>query len=257
MKNLLRKILPKTLLVLFVLQSASCSGYKSSPRIWIFNFSDNYIKNAGGSWNGNRVLTLDKITPGGAPSQNLILKHQSDFFGPVCIEWENAAGQKIVKEFDFKKEQLPPTKNHNFDHVFIFLTQDDLKLIARGQMEEESEELKNMWKQANKFSDDYQKICPKKYGCKLNNRAQDQSSKSSQDFIDSTTDSRGVQVIRISAPDINNPKISKSCSVKDLESYQLEIGLAEAKKYGVPFKEIPQNQRVSSKCLRAIKALSK
>ncbi len=42
--------------------------------------------------------------------------------------------------------------------------------MTRGQMEKESDELKNMWKQANKFSDEFRKICPKGYGCDLSQK---------------------------------------------------------------------------------------
>lgn len=189
MKNSSKKILAKILLILLVVQVASCSGPVSSPRIWIFNSSDNYIRNIRGDWNVNRLLALDEITPGGAPSQNFYLKRtittellgktKSQLFGPIRLEWENAEGKKIVKNFEITKEQLPYYYNYQgsnsyhrkfgrttFDNVYFFLTQDDAEMFVEPDGTE-LKEVKDKWKQANKFSDDYQKICPKRYGCSI------------------------------------------------------------------------------------------
>ena len=179
MKNLSKKILAKTLLILVVAQIASCSGPVSSPRIWIFNSSDNYIRNIGGNWNAERLMGDMDLTPGGHYSQNFYLKRtittellgktKSQLFGPINLEWENAEGKKIVKNFTITKEQLPYYYNYQgsasyhkfgrttFDNVYFFLTQDDAEMFVEPDGVE-LKEVKNMWKQANKFSDDFNKL---------------------------------------------------------------------------------------------------
>ena len=133
MRNLSKYLSVKILLILiFMSFISSCSARVASPGIWIVNQSDNYIRNIKFNWNGYAVTSgfyADR-TPSQGGSQNFILEKKSDLFGPVHLEWEDAEGKKIVKEFEFKKEQLPyfqnnqnPTKNfgrRTFDSIYFW-----------------------------------------------------------------------------------------------------------------------------------------
>ena len=165
---------------------SSCSARVASPGIWIVNQSDNYIRNIKFNWNGYAVTSgfyADR-TPSQGGSQNFILEKKSDLFGPVHLEWEDAEGKKIVKEFEFKKEQLPyfqnnqnPTKNfgrRTFDSIYFFLTQDDFKMFVKPDDNDEngplpSKEIQDQWEITNKISRDYFTICPPAYMCKSPN----------------------------------------------------------------------------------------
>lgn len=180
MKNLFKKSLPLLSILILTNLVFSCSHPVSSPAIGMFNLSDNYIKNIEGTWNGESLVGhMNVMEPGNNGSENFILKHPSDLFGPVHLEWENSSGQKIVKEFVFKKEQLPNFHNYRgsnpnhkfgrttFDNIYLFFGQNDVEIFVERDGGDEPQEVKEKWKQANKFNDEYRKICPRKYGCDL------------------------------------------------------------------------------------------
>ncbi len=155
MKNLLSKIL----FIAIFLNIISCATYESSPSIWFFNMSDDYIYEVGGKWNGQRILGQHHMNPGDIPSENLIVKHPSDFFGPVHIEFTNAKGKLITNDFTFTKDKLPDTRHHNFDHVYIFLTQEGMEIYPRGQKEDKSDIVHENWQQVLKLTREYDAVC--------------------------------------------------------------------------------------------------
>jgi hypothetical protein len=163
MKNYL---LRKVLFVLFCLNIFSCGRYMSSPSIWFFNMSDDYIYSTNGVWNGYFVLGGSELEPGDIPSENLILKHQSDIFGPVRLQFTNAKGELITKDFIFTKDQLPNSRYHNFDNIYIFLTQNGVELFTQGQKESESKAVSENWYKTKQLSRDFSTICPhNRYNC--------------------------------------------------------------------------------------------
>lgn len=107
----------------------SCSLPLSSPALDMTNKSDDYIYNIKGTWNGSGPRTVyTKRYPGQSGSESFILERKSDLFGPVRFEWENAKGEKIVKEFEFTKEMLPSFGRKDRGIIYFFFTQNDLEI---------------------------------------------------------------------------------------------------------------------------------
>ena len=255
MKNILRILVFLALINLI----NSCSSRVSSPWISVTNQSNNYIRNIKGSWNGYGFGGWLERAPGNSASENFILEKKSDIYGLVHIEWENAEGGKIVKEFTFTKEMFPDfridhrCKTHGlvFGHIYFFLTQEDIKMLI-DPTGKGSEEIKKERQIAVKFTNDFIKNCPKQYGCDLTKTNVKQQKLAKNNIVDSYQDERGIRVIKISSPDVSNPKIRKSCTKKDLELYQLKAAVEEVQKNGIPYGNIPQDQQPSVECLKAI-----
>ncbi len=160
MKNIFsKKLFPITLLIIFMINVASCKSYESSPSIWYFNMSDDYINNIEVNWNGYYFPKIDNY-PGQSASFNFDFSHSSEFFGPVHLQWQNAKGELIKKDFIFTKDQLPNTKHHDFDNVYIFLRQDGMELFTQGQKEQRSQEIIERRKKVVKFGQEFKKLCP-------------------------------------------------------------------------------------------------
>ncbi len=115
----------------------SCVRDELSPSINFRNSSSDggVVRNMEVIWNGYALLKEsgpDTVCRGGG-GQSFNLKKRSDFFGPVHAEWENAKGQKIAKDFIFKKEDFPSfAKGAKFDNfkypqVYLFFTQSDVE----------------------------------------------------------------------------------------------------------------------------------
>ncbi len=163
-----KKNLLKILSIIFMMNIVSCKTYESSPAIWLFNMSDDYITYVRGNWNGMRMAgheagDYSPLIPGAGGSENLIVSDPSQIFGPVHLQWYNAKGVLIQKDFTFTKDQLPNTKHHNFDHIYIFLTQDDMELFSRGQGKPSprQKEMDKMRKKVKQLQREYKITCSK------------------------------------------------------------------------------------------------
>jgi len=111
----------------FLLTTSSCSSAPtSSPAIRFNNSSPSgeIIKKINVTWNGAKLLsrTGDFTNCGGGGHQSFNIYQESDFFGPVHVEWENASGKKLTKDFIFKKEDLPSYKYRHQAHVYSYVT---------------------------------------------------------------------------------------------------------------------------------------
>lgn len=96
----------------------------------------------GGAVVKNIKLKWDKVNPLGASelgfcgtdAQHHWINHDSDFFGPIHVEWENAQGKKLTKDLIITKEQLPSFKKRNKPNVYssvdLYFTQDDVYLYT-------------------------------------------------------------------------------------------------------------------------------
>jgi hypothetical protein len=171
MKNLnksFKKYLSVKILLILVFMSfiSSCSARVSSPAVNIFNQSDDYIYNIKGRWNGYVFARWQERTPGINSSENFILEKESDLFGPVHLEWENAQGKKLTKEFEFKKEQMPNFHKGKYGrgNIYFFFTQEDVKMIVRTDGAT-LDIVDKDWDLTNQIRDDYLFICyPPAYG---------------------------------------------------------------------------------------------
>ncbi len=111
----------------------SCANAYLSPIVRIQNSSPDgsEIKNIKVVWNGYRLLKesgpYDVCNWGG--SQSFGLKKKSDLYGPVHAEWQNAKGEKISKDFIFKKEDLTSDPYH-LSTIILFFTQTDVEYFT-------------------------------------------------------------------------------------------------------------------------------
>lgn len=126
----------KKILFAMCLGLSSCASEYLSPSVMFRNSSSDgsEIKNIKVIWNGYRLLErsgpYDLCRAGGG--QNFTLRKQSHLYGPVHAEWENAKGEKISKDFVFKKEDMPTFKRsifgkHVYHIIILFFTQSDVE----------------------------------------------------------------------------------------------------------------------------------
>jgi hypothetical protein len=120
-----------TLMVVLILNS--CSAAVLSPSVRLENSSPDggKIKNIQVIWNGYRLLKesgpYNVCNWGGG--QSFALRKKSDLFGPVHAEWQNAKGEKISKDFIFKKEDLISNPYH-LSTIVLFFTQTDVEYFT-------------------------------------------------------------------------------------------------------------------------------
>jgi hypothetical protein len=121
------------LLVVFCLNLGGCLP-TTTPSIEYENVSrgGEVIKNVKVKWDKVYPLGKSEMKFCGGLSQHQWIDRDSDFFGPVHIEWENAKGEKLTKDFLFTKDQLPGMKNRDKVHAFVefYFTQDDVYLYT-------------------------------------------------------------------------------------------------------------------------------
>lgn len=77
-----------------------------APSIDIANLSQKNIENLEISWNGLRTAG-GRLYPGQGKSSSFQLRNLKDFYGPVRLSWENAAGRKFEKHFEFTEADMP------------------------------------------------------------------------------------------------------------------------------------------------------
>ncbi len=107
----------------------------SSPSISFENYSDKYIDKVQFNWNGHTPWPVGKMRPGQSFSENFYLRSKSAIFGPVHLEWENAAGQKFTKDFVFEKSQLDFDKKHGYigKDIYFYFTQEGVEMyVSQG-----------------------------------------------------------------------------------------------------------------------------
>lgn len=126
----------KKIYVLVVAILTSCSPVMSPAFVYSNASSDgSEIRNIHVVWNQYHLLDRSgpiNVCGKGGIEQNFTLQKQSDLFGPVHAEWENAKGEKISKDFIFKKEDMPTFKRsifgkHVYHVIILFFTQSDLE----------------------------------------------------------------------------------------------------------------------------------
>lgn len=82
------------------------------------------VRNMKVVWNGyNLVEEVGFLSVCGSPSQVHYIKN---LFGPVSVEWKNAKGQKLSKDFIFRKEDFPNYKKDG-SYVILYFNQSDVE----------------------------------------------------------------------------------------------------------------------------------
>lgn len=109
----------------------SCSGHKESPVIYFSNISNKPVTEIQCVWVNNKRLSLPALYPGDSRGQSFYISKNSDFFGPVYISWRNDEGKKVIREFDFKKNNLPSIENErSYDYVQFYFDQEEMEIVS-------------------------------------------------------------------------------------------------------------------------------
>lgn len=128
----MRKILV-FLVIIFCFNVAGC-GPKMAPGIVYENVSRNggVVKNIEVKWNKYYLPKASNLNFCGVDSSGYNIDTYSSFFGPIHIEWENAKGQKLTKDFVFTEDQLPNMRKSrpSLSSVKLYFTQDNVYLYT-------------------------------------------------------------------------------------------------------------------------------
>jgi hypothetical protein len=134
----------------------SCSSTKESPVIYFSNVSPEIVKNIECSWNEN-TLSLASLNPGDTRSQSFYIDDNQDFFGPVYITWYNANNEKISKNFNFNKENLPSINDHTtYNYIQLYFDQSDIE-VTSSDVADLTGKIRRMELIMNKYHDDFLK----------------------------------------------------------------------------------------------------
>ena len=122
----------KIFLILASLLLVGCSADNiESPVIYFSNASPEPIKNIEVNWSQKNSLTLAALNPGDTRSQSFFISNESKFFSPVYVTWYNAKGERVSKNFNFRKENLPSINDKTtYNYVQLYFDQEDIEIIT-------------------------------------------------------------------------------------------------------------------------------
>ncbi len=121
----------KIFLILLAAFLVSCGPSKESPVIYFSNGSLAPVRDIQCNWAGNNALTLPLLNPGDSRSQSFYMHGISDFFGTVTINWRNDRGERIQREFVFRRNHLPSIEDTTtYNYVQFYLDQEELELVS-------------------------------------------------------------------------------------------------------------------------------
>lgn len=148
----MRKIFTIISVLLF---TASCSSVES-PVVYFSNASPEQVKNIECNWNGN-LLSLKALNPGDTRSQSFFISGDNRFFGPVYVTWFNAKGDRLSKNFNFKKENMPSISDKTYySYIQLYFDQDDIEVMT-SDVADLSGKVRRMEQMMNKYHDDFLK----------------------------------------------------------------------------------------------------
>ncbi len=145
----------KIFIVLTCLVLVSCGSSIESPVLYFSDASPQPVKNIECNWNGN-ILGLGALNPGDTRSHSFFISGgDSQFFGPVSINWINAKGDRVSKSFNFKKENMPSIKDKTtYNYVQLYFDQEDMEIIT-SDAADLSGKVRRMDQMMNKYHDDF------------------------------------------------------------------------------------------------------
>ena len=125
-----------------------------SPVIYFSNASANPIKNIECNWNGN-LLSLVALNPGDSRSQSFFISSDSKFFGQVYATWYNSKGERLSKNFTFRKENLPSFADKTtYNYVQLYFDQEDIE-VSTSDVADLTGKVRRMEQVMNKYHDDF------------------------------------------------------------------------------------------------------
>lgn len=121
----------KIFLILVSFLFISCAPSKESPVVYFSNASADPISDIKCDWVGKHTMTLAALNPGDSRSQSFYIRDNDDFFGRIKVSWRNNKGAALVREFAFRKNNLPSIFNSKtYNYVQFYLDQDELEIIS-------------------------------------------------------------------------------------------------------------------------------
>lgn len=145
----------KFFLILSSLLLVGCGSTIESPVIYFSNASPASIRNIEVSWAKKESLTLAGLNPGDTRSQSFFISSDSKFFGPVYATWFNARGDRMSKNFNFKKENMPSIHDKTtYNYVQLYFDQEDIE-ITTSDSPDLTGKVRRMETVMNKYHDDF------------------------------------------------------------------------------------------------------
>ncbi|MBP7709728.1 MAG: hypothetical protein KA100_01490 [Rickettsiales bacterium] len=123
----------KILILLATLTLFSCGAISQveSPVIYFSNASLAPVRDIQCSWAGENLLTLPLLNPGESRSQSFYIGGASEFFGAINITWRNDKGERLIREFNFRENNLPSVNDSTtYNYVQFYLDQEELELVS-------------------------------------------------------------------------------------------------------------------------------
>lgn len=158
----------KIFVIIAALFLVSCGANIESPVVYFSNASPEPVRNIECNWNGN-ILSLGALNPGDTRSQSFFLTSDSKFFGPVYVVWYNDKGDRVSKNFNFKKENLPSIRDKTtYNYVQLYFDQFDIE-VSTSDAADLTGKVRRMEQVMNKYHDDFIKSGVKANFCANNN----------------------------------------------------------------------------------------
>ncbi len=145
----------KKFLILASLFLVGCGANIESPVVYFSNASSGPIKNIEVSWAKNNALTLAGLNPGDTRSQSFFISSDSQFFGSVYAVWHNSRGDRMSKNFNFRKENLPSMDDKTtYNYVQLYFDQEDIE-VTTSDVADLTGKVRRMDQVMNKYHDDF------------------------------------------------------------------------------------------------------
>jgi len=119
----------KKISLILLLFLAACAN-KESPVIYFSNVSAAPIKDIQCRW-GKKLLNLPALDPGDSRSQSFYISDDSDFFDAVSISWRTDGGDRIIREFAFRENNMPSIEDDTtYNYVQFYIDQDEMEIVS-------------------------------------------------------------------------------------------------------------------------------
>lgn len=146
----------KIFTVLIAMLLVGCGANSESPVIYMSNASPSSVKRIECNWNGN-ILSLAALNPGDTRSQSFVINNNSKFFGPIYVTWYNDKGERVSKNFNFRRENLPSIEDKTtYNYVQLYFDQADIE-VTSSDAADLTGKIRRMEQVMSKYRDDFLK----------------------------------------------------------------------------------------------------
>ncbi len=119
----------KKILFFLLLFVASCAS-RESPVVYFSNASSEPITDIQCRW-GKKMLNLPVLDPGDSRSQSFYISSDSQFFTDVSISWRRNSGERLVRDFTFRENNMPSFDDDTtYNYVQFYFDQDEMEIVS-------------------------------------------------------------------------------------------------------------------------------